>query len=204
VSTNRTLRSLLLLAGMALPGAAAYAASGDRAGWTIEPGTAEPSYAMVEPASTNMNIDTVVLACEPGEHGRLLQLQLYLTEEGLLAPKGAQAAKTKDDPQAELSIDGEIFPVTLLFSESYAVLADDQDGMLAKVSDHLLSAMQTGTTMTLRFDLLAERPSDRPFDGEAVVDLQRPNRGEAIAAMRRCANEGRAVNLSESPPAAPW
>lgn len=191
VSTSRLLPSLLpslLLAGVVFAGASADAASGDRAGWTLEPGTAEPSYATIEPASTDMNIDTVVVVCEAGDQGRLLQLQLYLTEEGLLAPVNAQAARTKDDPKAELSIDGETFPVALLFSESYAVLADDQDGPFAKLSDRLLSAMQTGRTMTLRFDLLADRPPDRSFDGEAVVDLQRPHKAEAIAAMRHCAS----------------
>ncbi|MGH8430787.1 MAG: hypothetical protein ACREUF_10315, partial [Solimonas sp.] len=87
------------------------AASSEEGGWTLEPGTSKPSYATVEPASTNLNIDTFVLVCMDGQKGRLLQLHLYLTEEGLLAPTYAHSTPPKDDPRAELLIDGQRFPV---------------------------------------------------------------------------------------------
>ena len=58
---------------------------GSLAGWAVEQGTEEPSYAVVEPVATNLNIDTVVLACEEALGRRVLQLQLYLTDDGPLA-----------------------------------------------------------------------------------------------------------------------
>jgi hypothetical protein len=143
---------------------------------------------MVEPASTNLNIDTVVLVCEEGRKGRLLQLQLYQTEEGLLAPTYAHSTPPKDDPRAELSIDGRRFPVVLFFSENYTVLADDHDGRFPRLSNRLLSAMETGKTMKLRVDLLAEPKGPPAFDAEATVNLQSHGRAEAIGAMRRCAD----------------
>lgn len=164
------------------------AASGERTGWRLEPGTTKPGYASVEPASTNLNIDTVVLVCSAGRQGRVLQLQLYQTEEGLLAPTYAPATPPKDDPRAELVIDGKRFPVALLFSENYAVVADDQDGPFPKMSNRLLKAMETGKSMKLRVDLLAERAGPPAFDAEAVVDLQSRGKAEALGAMRRCAS----------------
>src|SRR5262245_50469428 len=101
---GRSFSVSLILAGIALAGADALAASGKRSGWMLEPGTSNPSYAMIEPTSTNLNIDTVLLACEEGPQGRIVQLQLYLTDEGLLAPSYAPSGPIKDDPRAEITI----------------------------------------------------------------------------------------------------
>jgi hypothetical protein len=63
--------------------------------------------------------------------------------------------------------------------------------MFPRVSERLLDAIEQGTTMRLRFDLVAEPPgTPAAFDGEAVVDLQggpAGTRGKAVAAVRRCA-----------------
>ena len=62
-----------------------------------------PSYAAVEPTTTNLNIDAVVLACEQAENSRVLQLQLYLLDDRRLRPSGV--------PSAELgTIHGQSFP----------------------------------------------------------------------------------------------
>lgn len=175
---------------------AAYTARADDMGWRLEQDVDVPSFAVVEPTSTDLNIDTVVLACEEAGSDRLLQLQLYLSDDGPLRPKGVLASSLKEGPQAEISIDGHVFPVALLFADVYAVLADAQAGPFPLLSDQLVEAMQTGKKMTVRFDLLAERAGEPArFDGEAVIDLRRGGGREALTAMRRCANPASSLGI---------
>lgn len=177
---------MLAAAGLIATDLRADPAAG-RHGWTIERGTDRPSYAAVEPVATNLNIDMVVLACEETPNNRVLQLQVYLTDEGPLRPKSPTHQSFKISPRAAVSIDRQTFPVALLFADDYAVLADAQEGAFPLLSDALLEAMQRGSRMTLRFDLLEEGPSRAPaFDGEAIVDLEAPQGREAVATMRRC------------------
>lgn len=158
-------------------------------GWTIEQGTDQPSYAAVEPLATNLNIDTVVLACEEAWGKKVLQLQLYLTDDGPMRPKYPTLRPFKSDPRAAISIDRLTFPVAVLFAGDYAVLADGQVGAFPSLSEALLEAMQAGSRMTLHFDLIEERPGQSAaFDGEAVVNLEAPGGRQAVAAMRRCAS----------------
>jgi hypothetical protein len=97
--------------------------------------------------------------------------------------------KRYDEGLAELFIDGHVFPVDLLFANDYVVLADAQDGPFPMLSEGLVTAMQTGKTMMLRFDLLAELPGQpASFDGEAVIELEGGGH-PAIAAVRRCADD---------------
>jgi len=177
----------LLLATWAGPQAADLRSDGS--GWIIERGTDHPSYAAVEPAVANVNVDTVVLACEETWSSRVLQLQLYLTDDGPLQPTYIQLHPLKADPHAAITIDRRTWPVALLFADDYAVLADTLKGPFPALSDDLVGAMQAGAQMTLHFDLLEEWPGQpASFDSEAVVDLQAPGGREAIAAMRRCAD----------------
>ncbi|MGD9880419.1 MAG: hypothetical protein AB7F22_02725 [Reyranella sp.] len=180
---HRLLSAVLLFAGLAVCPAGA-----EPVGWSIEPETVDPRYAVVEPAETNLNISAIVLSCEQTNGARLLQLQLYLTDDGPLRAKATSAGRPKVEPRAELLIDGHAFPVSLMFADTYAVVADDHDGPYPKLSDHLVAALQSGETMTLHLDLLAE-PSGEPaaFDGAAVVPLSGSGGHRAIAAMRRCA-----------------
>ena len=180
--------AVALLACLGLSGAAAAVDGGVPGGWTIEPGTAQPSYAVVEPTRTNLNIDAVVLACEEAWGSRVLQFQLYLTDDGPLRPVYPDTKPLKDDPRAEIVIDGRTFPASLLFADDYAVVTDAQEGPFPLLSDRLLAALQAGKTMTLRFDLLAEWSGFPTFDGEAVVHLGAPGGSQAIAAMRHCAD----------------
>lgn len=176
--------------------AAWFAAAGLRAehpaqhqAWTIEQGTDRPSYAAVEPVATDLNIDMVVLACEENRGNRVLQLQVYLTDEGPLRPKHVALQPFKTAPRAAISIDRQTFPAALLFAGDYAVLADAQEGAFPLLSDTLIDALQAGRRMTLHFDLVEELPAEVPsFDGSAVVDLEAAGGREAMAAMRRCAN----------------
>jgi len=183
---RRLLLSLLLLAGLAT--AAAGADRGAKsAGWQLEQGTSDPSYAVVEPSAGNLNLDSIVLACEEAPGRRVAQLQLYLSDDGPLRPRTLPATPLKDDPKAEIQIDGTTFPVALLFADDYVVMADSEEGAFPLLSDRLMAAMQTGETMVLRFDLLeGSSATQASFDGEAVVDLKGGR--QAIAAIRRCAN----------------
>jgi hypothetical protein len=158
------------------------------ADWTLERDVDPPGYAVVEPESSNLNIDSVVLACEETGDARVLQLQIYLSTDGPLLPKEAAPQQLKGDPRAEIAIDGRVFPVSLLFADNYAVLADETEHMFPRLSESLLDAMATGSIMVLRFDLLAERAGQpAAFDGEAVVALRDGEGGAAVAAVRRCA-----------------
>jgi hypothetical protein len=174
------------------------------AGWTLEQGVDVPSYALIEPRSRNLNLDVVVLACEQAGDRRIPQLQLYLTNDGPLMPDGAAAGQTKAYPRAEIVIDDHVFPVGLLFAEDHVVLSDETQAMFPRVSERLLDAIEQGTTMRLRFDLVAEPPG-RPaaFDGEAVVDLRggpadMPRK--AVATVRRCATGPAAQNVAFAAP----
>lgn len=156
--------------------------------WKFERGAEPPSYVVIEPESSNLNIDSVVLVCEEAGDARVLQLQIYLSTEGPLLPKGATPQQLKGDPRAEIAIDGQVFPVALLFADTYALLADETDQRVPRLSKRLIDGMATGRIMVLRFDLLAERAGQpAAFDGEAVIALQ-PGSGDAtVAAVRRCA-----------------
>lgn len=172
-------------------------AAGDPPGWTIEQGTDRPSYGMVVPVSTDLNIDAIVLACEQAGDDRVLQLQLYLTDGGPLRSIHPHTALTKSQPRASITIDDRVFPVDLLFADDYVVLADMQKGFLPMLSDPLLDAMQRGRTMDLHFDLLAELPGQPPaFDGEVIVDLQAPGGRQVISTLRHCTGSDEHAQLS--------
>lgn len=178
------------LAPLTLAMAVAGPVLAEGAGWTAERDVDAPSYAYAEPRRSDLNIDTVVLACEPADDGRVLQLQLYLVNDGPLIPANATANRLKTHPRAEISIDGKVFPVELLFAGDHVVLADETDRMYPRVSERLLDALEEGRLMSLRFDLLAESElQPAALDGEAVVELRDAGSGSAVAAVRRCGME---------------
>lgn len=168
------------------------------AGWTLEANVSSPSYAVAAPTSTDLNIDTVVLSCEQGPDRRGLQLRLYLSGAGPLAPKVAAAA-LKDDPRIELAIDGVSQTADLLFADDFVVVADTADGTMPLLSDALVEKLQAGRQLELRFDLVQEPRGQAPsFDGSAVVDLQAGSGSRAVAAVRRCADQP-TQHLAETP-----
>ncbi len=158
------------------------------AAWKLERDVEPPSYAVIEPESSNLNIDSVVLTCAAAGNATVLQLQIYLSTEGPLLPKDAAPGQLKDDPRAEIAVDGRVFPVGIFFADDYAVLADQTEQRFPALSEGLLDAMATGNVMVLRFDLLAERAGQpAAFDGEAVIALHGDSGGAAVSAVRRCA-----------------
>jgi hypothetical protein len=152
-------------------------------GWDLERDVETPSYAVTEPASTNLNIDSVVLSCEQGPSRRGLQLRLYLLGTG---PLGADK-DLRDDPTVDVIIDGLSHSAELLFADDFVVVADSADGVMPLLSDPLLDLLQAGRWMELRFQLTVAHGQAPPFDGVAVVDLQAGPGGAAVAAVRRCA-----------------
>src|SRR5215831_20267397 len=46
-------------------------------GWELQETEGQPAFATAIPSSTNLNIESVVLACERADDGDVLQLQLY-------------------------------------------------------------------------------------------------------------------------------
>jgi hypothetical protein len=182
------MRTVLMLACFAAACAYGPCVNADGMRWQIEQGVEVPSYAVAEPAATDLNIDTVVLACEQAGKSRVLQLQLYLSDDGRMRPLRGSPAELRDDPRANISIDGQQYPVTLMFADDHALLVDSVTGVLPRLSDRLVEAMQKGRTMTLQFELLAPR-SGRPagFDSTATLDLVTAGASEAIAVVKRCA-----------------
>jgi hypothetical protein len=169
--------------------------------WTAERDVAAPSYAFIEPRTSDFNIDTVVLACEQADERRVVQLQLYLSNEGPLVPANARTDRLKTNPRAEVSIDGRVFPIDILFAGDHVVLADETDRMFPRVSDRLLDSLQEGRVMKLRLDLVAEPGRDpAAFDGEAVIDLRGADSGGVIAAVRRCGGESDLQSAALGPP----
>jgi len=153
-------------------------------GWMLEPGVDVPSYAVTEPTSTDLNIATVLLVCEEGASSRIVQLKLYLSDEGPLLPKGSVESELKRYPGIEVVIDERIYPAQLYFSDDYVLVADVERERFPVLSELLLEAMAKGRTMTLRFDLVTGRQA---FDSELVVNLQAGKGGQAVNAVRRCA-----------------
>jgi hypothetical protein len=189
-------RSLTILFGTV--GIAAGPAMAGAAGWTLEANVSSPSYAVAEPTSTDLNVDAVVLSCEQGPDRRGVQLRLYLSGAGPLAPKAAAAA-LKDDPRVELAIDGVSQTADLLFADDFVVVADTADGTMPLLSDAFLDKLQTGRQLELRFDLLQEPRGQAPsFDSSAVVDLQAGPGGRAVIVVRRCADQP-TQHLAETP-----
>jgi len=176
--------ALSALAGQSVIGAA-YAAN---TGWDLEKDVDAPSYAVAEPASTNLNVDAIVLSCEQGPGRTGLQLRLYLAGTGPLAPKGVGALK--DHPRLEFAVDGVRHAAQLVFAADFVVVSDASDGNMPMLSDALIGALQHGRKMEMRFDLVQEAAGQAPvFESSVVVDLQAGRGGSAVAAVRRCAGQ---------------
>ena len=180
---------VLTLACLALGSATATSLDYRIGAWTTEPGVMPPSYAVTEPIESDLNVDTVVLLCTETVRGRVLELNLYLSEPDYLLPHGADGHWLKDDPSVEIVIEGRTFGANLLFADGYVIVADSVDHHQPFLSTTLLDAMQYGRTMVLQFDLLRENVGQMSrFDSRLVVDLRV---GQAsIAAVRRCAAAG--------------
>jgi len=187
VKPPRSLWRFLALSALASQSAIGVAHAANP-GWDLEKDVDAPSYAVAEPASTNLNVDAIVLSCEQGPGRTGLQLRLYLAGSGPLAPKGVGALK--DHPRLEFAVDGVRHAAQLVFAADFVVVADASDGNIPLLSDALIGALQHGRKMEMRFDLVQEAAGQAPaFESSVVVDLQAGRGGSAVAAVRRCTGE---------------
>jgi hypothetical protein len=157
-------------------------------GWELQETTGQPAYATATPSSTNLNIDSVVLACERADDGGVLQLQLY--------PTGSDVSIRAIGPpvwsygrHAEIKIDDKVFPASVLFADDYVVVANETRGRFPMLSEPLLDAMAKGQTMSLSVSVNMEAISENAgADGHASVDLRAGQGSRAVATLRRCAS----------------
>ena len=143
---------------------------------------------MVAPSSTNLNVDIVVLACEEFQSHRVLQLQLYLSSEAPLSPNDVAPGQLTANQRAEIVIDGRIFSAGIFFTEDHAVLADENDGPIVGLSEHLLDALESGRNMVIHVEFTVNPTEHRgEIVGEVTADLR--SGAAAVAAVRRCASK---------------
>jgi hypothetical protein len=77
------------------------------ADWKLKRDLGPPSYAVIEPEDSNLNIGSVVLACEEAGGARVVQLQIYLSTEGPLLSKRARPLLAERAGQPA-TFDGEV------------------------------------------------------------------------------------------------
>jgi hypothetical protein len=184
----RWMSATTVLACLIINSAAATSPSDNAQSWRIEPGVSPPSYAWTEPTESEVNVDTVVLACNETAYGQTLELDLYLVGSEPLMPKGGDRARLKERPSVEIVIDGRKFHADLLFADYYVVVANASAHRWPTLSAGLLDAMQHGRSMVLRFDLMEDdHVGTGRFDSQLVIDLQAGQ--SAIASVRRCASK---------------
>ena len=155
------------------------------AGWTLKNGEGQTLYAVVAPSSATLNVKAVVLACEVVSGGRGLHIQLYPATPGPLLPSGATREQLKDDPAVRLEIDGATSAAQLDFAGDFAVVYNQVAGGLPTMTPELGNALERGSQLTMRFDLVREAAGSQRFDAYAIVDLKSPNGANSIAAVRR-------------------
>jgi hypothetical protein len=156
-------------------------------GWELQETTRQPAFATAVPSETNLNIETVVLACERADDGDVLQLQLHPTESDV-SIRAIGPPVWSYGRRAEIRIDERSFPASVLFADDYVVLADETRGRFPMLSAPLLDAMAMGRTMFLRVPVDVDAISgDGAVDGYARVDLRAGQGGKAVAVLRRCA-----------------
>ena len=167
--------------------ALAVTAFARESGWKLTKQDENPRiFAITEPSASNLNVKVIALTCEEVDGRKSLQFQIYPTNLEPILPVGSSRDQMKDEPRAEIVVDGQIYPTLLAFGGDYGVLMDREEGGLPVLSRPLLEAIEHGHTMIVRFDLLRE-PVGRPgeFDGELRIDLQSGEGSAAIAAVRR-------------------
>lgn len=155
-------------------------------GWQLEGQAAAPQvFATTKPAHATVNVVAVALTCEQVDDHRLVQLQLYPTRLQPLLPRAASRDELKDEPSAQLSIDGTTYPIKLGFGGEYVVLYDSDEDDLPFLSPALVDAMERGRSLEVRFDLLKDgHAGSARYDGELRIDLTAGDGSAAVAAVR--------------------
>lgn len=183
-----------LSAGQADAGDASYDPG---AGWQLERDVDAPTYAFIEPTFTDLDIDVIVLSCEPiGRRGGL-QLRLYPLKPGPL--RSSHSTPVTLDPDVAIEIDGRRHHARLLFADDFVIVADAADGAVPILSSPLIASLQTGRHLILKLRSTEAPPTSVPVPAlQITADLQAGIGGTAIAMLRRCAAPNDALTASSS------
>jgi hypothetical protein len=146
-------------------------------GWTLKSGEGQSLYAIAVPAKANLNLKAVVLVCEVSEGSHFFNLQLYPSSDGPL--------QMKDEPRVRLEVDGEALAANIYFAGDFAIVANQVSAGHPVLSSAVGGALEKGTELILRFDLVREQSNATPFDASATIALKSPNGASSIAAVRR-------------------
>ena len=180
-----TMKSVWAVAAAIVGTVLSDGALAEQPGWSLREGEGATLYAVTPPSEGTLNLKAVVLACEVVEGRKILQIQLYPDGKGPLLPKGAKRGQLKDEPRAELVIDGTVHRVELSFGGDYGLVTDQVEADLPFLSRPLADKIEHGNQLVLRFDLIGDKAGGPVFDAEASVDLKSGDGGKAIAAVRR-------------------
>lgn len=100
----------------------------------------------------------------------VFHMQLY-PSGGPLLPDGADRSQLKDQPRVRLEIDGEAIAASIYFAGEFAVVADRISRDRPVLSPGVGAALEKGRELTVRLDLLRDRPASSEFDAMATVKL---------------------------------
>lgn len=167
------------------------------AGWQLERDVDSPTYAFIEPTITDLDIDVMVLSCEPIGRRVGLQLRLYPLEPGPL--RSSHSTPVDLAPDAVIEIDGRKHDARLLFADDFVVVADAADGAVPILSAPLITSLQTGRRLTMKVHPIEAPPASVPIPAlQITADLQAGIGGTAIATLRRCAAPNDALTAGSS------
>ena len=170
------------------------------AGWQLERDVDTPTYAFIEPTITDLDIDVIVLSCEPIGQRVGLQLRLYPPEPGPL--RSSRSAPFDLDPDVVIEIDGSKHDARLLFADDFVIVADAADGAVPILSSSLIASLQTGRRLILKLHSIEASPASVPIPSLRITaDLQAGIGGTAITTPRRCAapNDSLTAGSSREP-----
>lgn len=170
------------------------------AGWQLERDVDSPTYAFIEPTITDLDIDVMVLSCEPIGRRVGLQLRLYPPEPGPL--RSSRSAPFDLDPDVVIEIDGSKHDARLLFADDFVIVADAADGAVPILSSSLIASLQTGRRLILKLHSIEASPASVPIPSLRITaDLQAGIGGTAITTPRRCAapNDSLTAGSSREP-----
>lgn len=183
-----------LSAGRADAGDACYDPG---AGWQLERDVDTPTYAFIEPTITDIDIDVIVLSCEPIGQRVGLQLRLYPLEPGPL--RLSHSTSVALDPDVAIEIDGRRHTARLLFADDFVIVADAADGAVPILSSQLIASLQTGGHLVLKLHSIEASPTSLSVPAlQITADLQAGIGGTAITTLRRCAAPNDALTADSS------